>query len=266
MKKKSLLWRISPNNGGKASYLFGTMHVRDIRAFGWLDLAQEKLNDCDTFATEYDFSETDPLALEKALALPDGKSLKDFLSKGTWKLLEYYAQRKLGIPAETIQYQHPMSVSTMLSTAFMAEEMSHSLDETLWNKARMLGKNTTGVETFTNQLETLHRIPFELHLKSLTWLLKNHTRQKKRTKKMMHYYASGEIYSLYKSAKKDAKGMRKTLLYRRNKHMVQRFTEITQTESLFCAVGAGHLAGGKGMLRLLKRAGFRIEPVMPVSE
>lgn len=39
MTKNSLLWKITPP-GGPTSYLFGTMHVRDLRAFGWLETAQ----------------------------------------------------------------------------------------------------------------------------------------------------------------------------------------------------------------------------------
>ncbi len=261
-KKSSLLWRITPADGTAPSYLFGTMHVRDLRAFGWLPLAEATLAECDCFATEFDFTETDPVALSAALALPEGKSLQDFLPRGAWKRLQYFAKKKLGTTAEAIQYQHPMSVSTMLSTVFMAEEMSHSLDETLWHLARSMGKATTGVETFADQIDTLHRIPFELHITSLTWLLKNHDRQKTRLKKMMQRYANGEIQTLYKSAKKDAKGMRQILLYRRNRLMAKRFAEITRSQTLFCAVGAGHLAGGKGMLRLLKTAGFKVEPVM----
>lgn len=260
-KKNSLLWRITPAGGGAASYLFGTMHVRDLRAFGWLDMAQTCLEECATFATEFDFSETDPIALATALALPEGKTLQDFLPRGTWKQLDYYARKKFRTTAESLQYQHPMSVSTMLSTAFMAEETAHSLDETLWNHARAQGKTTTGVETFADQLDTLHRIPFDLHVKGLVWLLKNHNRQKKRLKKMMQRYANGEIQTLYKAAKKDAKGMRDALLYRRNKLMAKRFEVLAHEQPLFCAVGAGHLAGGKGMLRLLKKAGFTVEPV-----
>jgi uncharacterized protein YbaP (TraB family) len=261
-KKQSLLWRITPAFGGIPSYLFGTMHVRDQRAFGWLDLAKKHLESCDYFATEFDFLETDPVALAVALTLPNDSSLKDYLPRGAWKQLDYYAQNILGVSAEDLQYQHPMSVSTLLSTAFMAEEMAHSLDETLWQHARSSGKTTTGVESFADQLETLHRIPFELHITGLTWLLNNLPRQKVRLKKMIQWYAAGEIQALYKAAKKDAKGMRKILLYRRNRAMAQRFADLANQHSLFCAVGAGHLAGGKGMLRLLKQVGFKIEPIL----
>lgn len=261
MTKNALLWKITPPGGGPASYLFGTMHVRDLRAFGWLETAKIHLAECEVFATEFDFSDADEAALAAALQLPNGATLDTLLKPGVWKNLDIYCRKKLGVPAETMRSQHPMAVSTALSTAFLADESAHSLDETLWHHARALGKTTTGVETFADQLETLRKIPFEQHLKSLTWLLKNYGRQKRRLKKMMRLYANGDIRQLYQTAKKDAKGMRRILLYDRNALMAKQFEEITQQHTLFCAVGAGHLAGGKGMLRLLKKAGFKVKPL-----
>ena len=55
--------------------------------------------------------------------------------------------------------------------------------------------------------------------------------------------------------------MRKVLLYDRNQTMVHQFMEFAQYNSIFAAVGAGHLAGAKGMLRLLKQKGYQVRPV-----
>ncbi len=261
MKKSSLLWRITPAKSKRSSYLFGTMHVRDLRAFGWLETARHYLATCEVFATEFDFSETDEAALALALKLPDNKTLDQFLKPGVWKNLDFYCRKELGIPAEAMRRQHPMTVTTALTAAFMADESAHSLDETLWHDAQALGKVTTGVETFADQLNTLNNIPFQQQIKALTWLLKNHKSQKRRLKKMMGWYASGNIVQLYKAAKKDARGMRRILLYDRNVMMTKRFEEIARERPLFCAVGAGHLAGQKGMLRMLKKAGFKVKAV-----
>jgi uncharacterized protein YbaP (TraB family) len=261
MTRNSLLWKITPPEGGSPSYLFGTMHVRDLRAFEWLETAKKYMAGCDTFATEFDFGDTDEVALAAALTLPEGTALDTLLKPGVWKNLDFYSRKKLGMPAEALRRQHPMAVTTALSATFLADESAHSLDETLWHHARALGKKTTGVETFSDQIETLGKIPFDQHLKSLTWLLKNYGRQKKRLKKMMNWYSAGDIRQLYQAAKKDAKGMRRVLLYDRNTLMVKRFDEIARQGALFCAVGAGHLSGGKGMLRLLKKAGYKVKPV-----
>lgn len=261
--KSSLLWRLTPPDGGPDSYLFGTMHVRDLRAFGWLKTAQKCLEQCDVFATEFDFAETDPSAVALVLQLPEGQYLDTLLKPGAWKNLEYYCRKKINVPVQAVRLMHPMTVSMTLTNAFLSDEASMSLDETLYEYAIALGIKTTGVETFDEQLQTLKRIPFEQHVKGLAWLLKNYSRQKRRLRKMLRWYRNGDIRELYKVAKKDAKGMRKILLYERNALMVKRFAEIARQESLFCAVGAGHLAGEKGLLRLLKKAGFNIRPLLP---
>ncbi len=260
--KNALLWRLSPKQGGPESYLFGTMHVRDLRAFESLDLAKSCLEKCDVFATEFDFSDTDASAVSELLQLPENKALDDLLKPGAWKNLQFYCPKKLGVPAENMRNLHPMTVSLALTNALLAEEASHSLDETLWEYAKSIGKKTTGVETFEEQLQTLRNIPFDQHLKSLTWLLKNYSRQKRRMKKMLRWYQAGNLNQLYQAAKKDAKGMRKVLLFKRNKLMAKRFADIATKDSLFCAVGAGHLAGQKGLLRLLKKQGFRVQSIL----
>ncbi|MBN8676952.1 MAG: TraB/GumN family protein [Chitinophagales bacterium] len=261
MPKKSLLWRITPKEGGNPSYLFGTMHVRDLRAFRWLEVAKTHLETCNLFATEFDFLESDPAALAEALKLPEGVDLQQLIGKKAWKCLDFLAQHKLGATAEAFREEHPMSVSSTLSMANLLTETPYSLDETLWHHARANGIRTTGVESFAAQMETIHRIPLESHVKSLVWLVKNESRHKKRMRSMLKWYMSGDIQSLYKAARKDAKGMRHELLFRRNKLMAERFATLANQESLFCAVGAGHLAGGKGMLRLIKKAGFTVSPV-----
>lgn len=258
--KSSLLWRVQPKAGGPVSFLFGTMHVRDLRAFKWLEPAKACLEHCDVFATEFDFSDTDHAAVEAVLRLPSGTALDEILTPGAWKNLQFYCRKKLGAPAEAMQRQHPMTVSMALTNALLADEAARSLDETLWEYACSLGKTTTGVETFEEQLQTLKNIPFEQHVKSLVWLLKNYNRQKRRLKKMLRWYQEGDLKQLYQAAKKDARGMRRIMLYERNQIMARRFAEIASDRSLFCAVGAGHLAGEKGMLRLLKKHGFKTTP------
>lgn len=236
------------------------MHVRDASAFTWFEAATRRLSDCEVFAAEFDFAEADEAALAAALRLPGGATLDHFLRPGVWKKLDRHARKKLGTTAEAFRQLHPMNVASALTAALMRETAQASLDETLWNFARAYGKEITGVETFDSQLDTLRKIPFEAHLKNLVWLTKNYGRQKRRVRKMLAWYEAGDIRQLYEAARRDAKGLRRVLLYERNASMTRRFAEIAAQRSLFCAVGAGHLAGEKGMLRLLKNAGFGLEP------
>src|SRR5262245_19223249 len=52
--QSSLLWRISGNGLNKPSYLFGTMHVYDKKAFNFKDSLYDFLEKADGFALEFD--------------------------------------------------------------------------------------------------------------------------------------------------------------------------------------------------------------------
>ncbi|MDX1956891.1 MAG: TraB/GumN family protein, partial [Chitinophagaceae bacterium] len=51
-KYPSLFWEISGNGLKKPSYLFGTMHVRDNKAFDFSDSVLLKIDACEAFALE----------------------------------------------------------------------------------------------------------------------------------------------------------------------------------------------------------------------
>jgi uncharacterized protein YbaP (TraB family) len=43
--------------------------------------------------------------------------------------------------------------------------------------------------------------------------------------------------------------------------MANRIADLIQQQTAFCAIGAAHMAGAKGVLRLLKLKGLSINPV-----
>ena len=83
--------------------------------------------------------------------------------------------------------------------------------------------------------------------------------------KMTEQYQKAEIKKLYKSGLKSAKGLKKLLIYDRNLIMAERFYTHIKEQSMFYAVGAGHLGGEKGLLRLLKKRGLKVKPVQLTS-
>ncbi len=78
---------------------------------------------------------------------------------------------------------------------------------------------------------------------------------------MNELYRKGELPRLHKKAKRSLGKMRKPLLYDRNIIMAERIAEIIVNRSSFIAIGAGHLAGSKGVLRLLKQRGIKVSRV-----
>jgi uncharacterized protein YbaP (TraB family) len=51
------------------------------------------------------------------------------------------------------------------------------------------------------------------------------------------------------------------LLTRRNINWIGQLKAIMHKESVFVAVGAGHLVGEKGLINLLRKEGYTVEPL-----
>ena len=67
-------------------------------------------------------------------------------------------------------------------------------------------------------------------------------------------------------------GMYEDLIIDRNKKMAEGLDTIIRKNSVFCAIGAGHLAGDDGIISLLRKKGYKLRKVQaifseePISE
>ncbi len=260
-KKQSLLWEIHMPGKGVSSYLFGTMHVRDRKAFSYYNLVCEKIDSCEAFATEFDFRTTDPLAATQAMSLPPGYSLDQFIRPKVYQKIRRQFLKAVDLDLNQFRYNQPVLFNNMLAGQILAKDMPFSLDEELWKYADQQGKQLLGIETFAEQLGIMQAIPLKDQVKALVWTGKHFTRFRHQLLQTVALYERGDLRQLHRAAKKSLHGLRKVLLYQRNERMADRIIELMQEQSLVAAIGAGHLTGGKGVLRLLKQRGCRIKPV-----
>ena len=81
---------------------------------------------------------------------------------------------------------------------------------------------------------------------------------------MLNFYKKQQMDSLKTMVGKSEFGSDKyddLLLNNRNKNWVKQLKEIMKNKSVFVAVGAGHLVGDAGLISLLKKAGYNVEPL-----
>jgi uncharacterized protein len=263
MKKKnqSLLWKISGDKLPGDSYLFGTMHVRDKDAFLYRDLVFEKIDACIAFATEFNLEEMQHNASSDILDLPEGQTLDFLLSPKQYQKTSKALFKIAGIDLSHLNTSQPILIANLLAGRMLAEEMPLSLDETLWQYARQKDKAVLGVETYAEQIAIMQSIPLEYQVKNLMGIVKNTKAYRREIKRMTKYYKEANIQQLFRAVKKSSKGLRKLLVYNRNLIMAERIAEMVKEQTICVAIGAGHLAGAKGVLRLLKKAGFVVSPV-----
>ena len=260
-KKQTLLWKIHHPTQPNPSYVFGTMHVKDEKAFHLVAQVKTKIDEVDALANEFHFADMQQNTNPAAMQLPPEQTLDQLLRPKIYARLEQLMQQKIGMPATYFNQMLPLIVNNLLAEHILSTEMPVSLDQALYDYAVEQEKHTLGIESYAEQMETLQKIPLSYQVKSLEWTIKNYGAYEKEILKMRRYYEESAIDKLYHSTRRSLKGMRKLLLYNRNEVMAKRIAQFSETQSLVCAIGAAHLWGKKGVLRLLKLEGLRVKPL-----
>lgn len=259
--KTSLLWKLSLPGSGYCSYLFGTMHIRDQRAFNGLDKVFACIDACQSFALEIDLNEEEGPAGAMAFRFPGHSSLFDHLSARAYCRLRRIILKAFEVDIHHFGHFTPIALTEIITGKVLAEDHPLFLDAFLWEYASEKGKDTSGIETREEQFALLKRIPLEDQIKTLRDIGRNTARFRAMLHKMAEVYQKGDLINLYHLSRKSAGSLRKWMLFDRNRIMAERIAQKIRGQSVFCGVGAAHLWGGKGVLRLLKQRGILVEPV-----
>lgn len=261
MLKNSLLWKLEGKVRSAPSYLFGTMHVRDQRAFQQLSKVYDAIEECDGFAAEFHLEEAGQGIESRLMQLPEGQRISDFFPKNKYQKYRKVLLQSTGLDLTNFERMLPFMVVNFASENLLQQDMSQPLDQHLWDFAKSAEKSLHGIETFQEQMDVLQKITLEDQLSMLNSLCRNISRFRQYLLHLTKLYEAGDMQQLYKMVKKNSKGMRHLLLYRRNEVMAKRIGAMLEEQRLFAAIGAAHLGGGKGVLRLLKKQGVKVTPV-----
>lgn len=256
--KQSLLWKVSAKELAGDAYIFGTMHVKDQRAFQNQELVHNAINACDTFATEFNLDEAQTLMTPDFIYIPENQKISKLIPEKKYNKLRKHLLKCTGLDILMVDRFKPLLITNMLAEKVLATDMPFALDQALWTYAKEQSKTMLGIETQEEQIAVLAKISIDEQLKGLLSIGINFKRFRKQLLNMTALYEQQDIQQLYKSAKKSAKGLKKRLVYNRNVIMADRIADLAKQQSICCAIGAGHLAGKNGVLRLLKLKGFKV--------
>ncbi len=238
------------------------MHVKPLRKEeNWQETYLNYIDLCKVFATEFPLDKVDTTLLGKSSLLKEDQLISNLLSTLQLNKLEKKLLKSLGLPLRSLMRMKPIMIVNLINERLLADCNPISMDISLWQAAEKKGKILKGIETFEEQLQLLERIPIKYQLKNLLSIVKNIGKYKRQLLHLAALYDAGDMQKLYKVSKKGLGPIRKFMLKDRNKIMTERIIGLATEQSLFCAIGAGHLAGKNGVLRLLKQQGLTIKPI-----
>ena len=116
------------------------------------------------------------------------------------------------------------------------------------------------------QASVFDSIPYETQAKELLKSIDSMARSKVYFDSMVTAYRNQRMDEVEKLINDDEFGMgveenQDIMLDKRNRNWVQQLNTIMKKESVFVAVGTGHLPGENGVIALLKKEGYTVRPI-----
>jgi uncharacterized protein YbaP (TraB family) len=261
----TLLWQVSGKDLKNPSYIFGTFHLLCKDDIKFSEQLKTSLKSSDEVYMEMDMD--DPSTMLSGLLymnMKGGKKLKDLYTAAEYKKVESYFGDTLGMPVMMLQSIKPYFLVAMLYPKMMSCQTASGVEEELMNIAKEDKKEIKGLETMQFQASVFDSIPYEWQAKELLKNIDSFQVYKNEFDTMLLQYKNQQLSAMESSLMKSEFGSDKyedLLLNNRNKNWIEQLKNIMKKESVFVAVGAGHLVGEKGLLNLLRKEGYTVEPL-----
>ena len=262
----TLLWQVSGNGLKHPSFLFGTFHLLCKDDIHFSDPLKEAVKESNEIYMELDMD--DPSTLLSGMLymnMQDGKKLSDLYTPEEYKKLETYFTDSLNTPMIMFQRAKPYFLVALLYPKMMDCSSPSGVEEELLKIAKENKKEIKGLETMQFQASVFDSIPYEWQAKELLKNIDSFSTYKNEFDEMIELYKNQELDSMQNMVGASEFGSDKyedILLKDRNKKWVNELSEIMKNESVFVAVGAGHLSGDNGLINLLKKDGYIVSPLV----
>lgn len=253
-----LLWSID-RVGCQTSFVCGTMHASLPQGHLVLRAARLAIDRCTAFAAEIDLDRDREQEVGQ-LMLYQGMTIQDLLSPARFRDFKKEVQR-VGIPLLAVVRLLPVMCTSLFTGRYLSMNDLKAVDEVLWAYAREGDKRLYGLESSQLQVQLLRSIPLKQQIAELIDLLTHRTQTRSRIRNLARLYEQGDLFRLHRAVRRGAGKSRRWLIDDRNAVMSVDIHRLALRHSICCAVGAGHLWGGNGILRLLKHKGWKVKDV-----
>ncbi|WPP48561.1 TraB/GumN family protein [Catalinimonas niigatensis] len=261
---KSLLWKISGKGLEKPSYLFGTIHLMCPDDIKITSAMQEALSASEQLVLELDMDEPGIMQeMMGASMMKDGTTLQSLLNEEDYGMVAQYLKDSVGVPVQAVGTMKPMLLSSVIMLPVLGCQPG-SYEMKLVEAAGEQQMEVLGLETVAEQIAVFDAIPLEEQSAYLVKTIREYDQSVIEIESLLEKYQQQDIQSLYQlihESMAEMEGGEKALLDDRNQKWLPQIENMAKEKPTFFAVGAGHLAGPKGVISLLKKAGYQVQAV-----
>jgi uncharacterized protein YbaP (TraB family) len=240
------------------------------------DRTMKAIKKCKKMVMEIDISQSLQMGIQlMALSgMKGGKTLADFVSAEDYQMVKTYFQKEAKsaeakmLPFEMIEKWKPMLLQSFLYQD-MIEGTMKSYEMELLSIGSERKMKFDGLETVEDQVNVFEKIPYADQAKALVELIKEIKKDansgKAEFKKLLDLYLAQDIDGMVVMSGKelfsDLENGEAELLTNRNQKWIPKIKVMSKEKPTFYAVGAAHLGGPNGVIRLLMKEGYSLKPV-----
>ena len=278
-----VLYSISGNGLKKESYIVGTHHLVDAsfaKEIPGMDKAMKMTKQVYGELKMGDMMNPDTMKMaQEAMYIPDGGKIKELLGDEYFNKLNELFKSLSGIPFDFPQIYEQMggmrpsalesqlTVIMYLSKHQAAFDPTNGLDSYFQQQAIANKKEAFGLESFAFQAQVMYQSKtMDEEVDNFKCLLDNIEESMKQLDMLTEAYRAQDAKAIDKVLRMDGEiecmdSNLDELIDMRNKNWVAKMPEIMKKRPTLFVIGAGHLFGEKGVLELLKKAGYTIKAV-----
>ena len=271
-----ILYKVSGNNAKGDSYIMGTHHLAPISILDSIEGFNAAINSVDAVYGEIEQSEMNsPQTQQKMMMVamaPTDSTISKVFSKEQYDSIDNVLKKYSGGQAalNMLEPMKPALVSQQLTLLMNLQVIPNFnpmqlLDTYVQGLGVQAGKEIKGFENVDFQLNILFGDPISMQAEDLLETIRKEDKIKNFSVELYNAYMTQDIEKVYQSMIDPDFGLKAEaedkMLTNRNKNWVNQLKTILPQQSVFVCVGAGHLPGDKGVLNLLREAGYTITPV-----
>lgn len=268
-----LLWKITGDGVEGVSWLLGTHHAAPKAVLDSIDGFRDAFGKVDVVYGEVVADSASSPRIQnmmmKAMRLPEGITLGSLYSEDEMETVGSFVESVMGTGLESLGDMTPAAIGTLMTQmalvksdpSFMTEG---GLDMVIQRMAMENGKRTAGLETYEEQVELLYKQPLDEQAEALLEMAgEGEEAMLALLDEMNEAYRNQNIEYLNSLVMEDmTEDEVRLMLHERNQKWIPIMLDAMRDTSSLFAVGAGHLLGDYGLIRLLQTYGCTVEPVV----
>lgn len=267
-----LFWKITGNGLEKTSYLFGTHHLINQDQIKNFDQILSISGQVDAVVGEIDMSDMQAMGVKmmSEVVMKD-TTIKDLLSAEDYIFVDSVFQATMNTGLDKLGTMKPAMLSALYVIASYMKEIGTNapptgIDELFQKKAKEQNKKILPLETLDEQIYMMFgSMSLKRQAEVLVKDLKEIQKSTEDTNNLNSYYLAGDLVGMESLSNLSINWTPeevKVLIENRNLNWANKLPAMLKNQSCFIAVGAMHLVGETGLIKQLKDAGYKVEPVV----